>query len=264
MKSTYKGGGNEPFVEYGLYVSGNKIKFKDDYNNPSVKYSLSEGDKSALALSFFLAKLDLDKNIENKIIVFDDPVSSFDIHRKRATISQLYHYGQKANQLIVLTHNLLFARDYWEKVKNQCQVLRISELRKSAQIIEYDIEQETLSGLFKDYTVLDNFLTKGVATDNEKRNVARCIRPVLEGYFRIKFYGEFNANEWLGDFIIKIDNSQNGEPLNRVKEHSSDLHEINDFSKKFHHTNPNADSESIYDGELQNYVKSTFEIISKI
>ena len=264
MKSTYKGGGDEPFAEYGLFVSGNKVNFKDNAHDPSVKYCLSEGDKTALALSFFLAKLHIDTEIGQKIIVFDDPISSFDIERKNSTITQLYQIGQKANQLIVLTHNLLFAKEFWDKVKSNCQVLKLCELRKSTQIVDYDIENETLNGLFKDYSVLDNFLTNGVETDLEKRNVARCIRPILEGYFRIKFYGEFTANQWLGEFIEKIDNCIYGQPLFRLKEYSSDLHEVNDYSKKFHHTSPNSDSELIYDGELKTYVDRTFQIISKI
>jgi wobble nucleotide-excising tRNase len=264
MKSTYKGGGDEPFAEYGLFVAGNKVNFKDNSNSPSLKYCLSEGDKTALALSFFLAKLHIDTEIENKIIVFDDPISSFDIERKNSTISQLYSIGQRANQLIVLTHNLLFAKEFWDKVKNSCQVLKLCELRKSTQIIDYDIENETLNGLFKDYSVLDSFLTNGVETDLEKRNVARCIRPILEGYFRIKFYGEFSPHQWLGDFLEKIDKCVEGHPLYQLKDYTSDLHEINDFSKKFHHTNPNSDSEPIYDGELKTYVERTFQIISKI
>jgi wobble nucleotide-excising tRNase len=264
MKSTYKGGGDEPFAEYGLFVAGNKVNFKNNSNDPSLKYCLSEGDKTALALSFFLAKLHIDTEIENKIIVFDDPISSFDIERKNSTISQLYSIGQRANQLIVLTHNLLFAKEFWDKVKNSCQVLKLCELRKSSQIIDYDIENETLNGIFKDYSVLDSFLTNGVETDLEKRNVARCIRPILEGYFRIKFYGEFLPNQWLGDFLEIIDKCVEGQPLYQLKDYSSDLHEINDFSKKFHHTNPNSDNEPIYDGELKTYVERTFQIISKI
>jgi len=264
MKSTYKGGGNEPYAEYGLYVSGNKIKFKEDFNNPSVKYSLSEGDKSALALSFFLAKLHTDKDIENKIIVFDDPISSFDIHRKGTTINQLLNIEQKTNQLIVLTHNLLFAKEFWEKVKSRCQTLKFSYLRKSTQILDYDLEQETLNGLFKDYSVLNNYLENGVETDTEKREVARCIRPILEGYIRIKFYGEFANNQWLGSFIEKIEQSNPEQKLYKLKEHCDELSEIKDFGKRFHHTTPNFDSEPIFDGELKNYVERTFELISKI
>lgn len=264
MKGSYRGGSKEPFAEYGLYVSGNSIRLKDNGTEPSVKYSLSEGDKSALALSFFLAKVNSDENIENKIIVFDDPISSFDINRKSATISQLYQIGQKANQLIVLTHNLLFARDYWEKVKNKVQTIKFYSDRNSTQMVDYDIENETLNGLFKDYQTLDLFLKNGAQSDTEMRNVARCIRPILEGYFRIKFYGQFTANEWLGEFLGKVDNAENNSDLFKLKEFSSDLNEINDYSKKFHHTNPNADSEPISDAELNNYVTQTFEMIAKI
>jgi len=137
-------------------------------------------------------------------------------------------------------------------------------MRNSTVIVDYDIESETINGLFKDFSMLDNYLTFGVSSDTEKRNVARCIRPIIEGYFRIKFYGQFKANEWLGDFLKKISSSDNNSVLSKLKIYYSDLDEINDFAKKFHHTNPNADSESICDSELEKYVKNTFEIIAKI
>jgi wobble nucleotide-excising tRNase len=264
MKGSYRGGSTEPFAEFGLYVSGNSIRFQDKGTAPSVKYSLSEGDKSALALSFFLAKVNGDENIGSKIIVFDDPISSFDINRKSATITQLYQIGQKATQLIVLTHNLLFARDFWEKVKNQVQTIKFYSDRNSTQMIDYNIENETLNGLFKDYQTLDLFLHNGAQSDTEMRNIARCIRPILEGYFRIKYYGQFTSNEWLGDFLGKIENVDISSTLHRLKEYYSELNEINDYSKKFHHTNPNSDSEPIYDAELNNYVTRTFEMIAKI
>ncbi|MCB0514399.1 MAG: AAA family ATPase, partial [Bacteroidetes bacterium] len=108
IESKYKGKSKEPFVEYALTISDNEIDLIDNESRPSVKFCLSEGDKNALALSFFFAKLDSDNSIEDKIIIFDDPVSSFDLNRKNATIFQLARLSGKAKQLIIMTHNIIF------------------------------------------------------------------------------------------------------------------------------------------------------------
>ena len=81
LDSAYVGSSTEPIVKYALHIDGNEIKQEDSQTLPTFKYSLSEGDKSALALAFFLAKLEVDLNLQDKIRVFDDPVHSFDLNR---------------------------------------------------------------------------------------------------------------------------------------------------------------------------------------
>ena len=86
-----------------------------------MKYVLSEGDKSAIALAFFFAKLAVDNtNLCKKIIVFDDPISSFDSNRKTETLQRLSELSKKCKQLFLLTHNINFAHQFYEKMKNVC------------------------------------------------------------------------------------------------------------------------------------------------
>lgn len=106
LDSVYVGSSKEPMIKYALHINGSEIRQDDSITHPTFKYSLSEGDKSALALAFFLTKLELDTNIQDKIIVFDDPVSSFDLNRKATTINKLLYFEQQAKQLFVLTHNI--------------------------------------------------------------------------------------------------------------------------------------------------------------
>jgi wobble nucleotide-excising tRNase len=265
LKGAYKGSGKEPFVEYLLYIAGNEVKFADDNSNPCMKYSLSEGDKSALAFSFFLAKLNLDENINNKIIVFDDPVSSFDLNRRAATNWQLKGLSEKAKQLIVLTHNIYFARDFWDNINTKrCQNLKIETFGNSSTILEHDLEFETSSGLLKDYEVLISYKNQAAPTDDEKRKVIRCIRPVLEGFLRMKFPNEFLKKEWLGDYIKKIRSAGPTDNLSILRDCLSNLEEINNFSKKFHHSFNNNINEPIIDAELRSVVEGTLKLIQKI
>ncbi|MBI9055956.1 MAG: AAA family ATPase [Bacteroidales bacterium] len=266
-KFSNKSKGGVQFLSYFLTVSGHNIAFERDTKvGPTVKYSLSEGDKSAIALAFFLAKVNMTSKLEERIIVFDDPISSFDHSRRSSTINQLIKLSEKAKQLIVLTHDIYFARDIKNRLKQaETKSLKIINSPASSLIREHDIDAETLSGIFKDISVLKNYIDNGVSSELEKREVIRCIRPIIEGVIRIKFFTDVLPSEWLGDVIGKTRNSVESEPLSRLKPILNDLIEINDYSKSFHHSDPtNPWGDIINDEELRIYVSRTLELIIKI
>ena len=268
LDSVYVGSSKEPMIKYALHINGNEIKLEDNPLYSTFKYSLSEGDKSALALAFFLTKLEVDGNIQDKIIVFDDPVSSFDLNRKSTTISKLLHFAQRSKQLFVLTHNIIFAGEFWKSTNqisltNQCS--KIEFVGNTACIVEYYIDNETLSSVLKDSTAIKNYLTSGCFTDQERRNIARCLRPALESYFHLKFFDLLLPSEWLGNFIDKVRNSTSTDPYYRLLPEVAELTDINDYSKKYHHRhNTNSDSEPVTDAELRNYCDRTLKLIQLI
>lgn len=124
-------------------------------------------------------------------------------------------------------------------------------------IEEWDIEKETREGYFRDHAALNSYLLSGA---RELIDIARRVRPVLEGYLRYRFPNQFPDGEWLGDMIGRIRETGAGHPLSAALE---ELEAINDYSKKYHHdTNPGkADAEPLNDGELQLYVKRTLAIV---
>jgi wobble nucleotide-excising tRNase len=268
LDSVYVGSSKEPMIKYALHINGNEIKLEENPLTYSFKYSLSEGDKSALALAFFLTKLEVDGNIHDKIIVFDDPVSSFDLNRKSTTISKLLHFGQQARQLFVFTHNIIFAGEFWKSANQTSlttQCSKIEFIGNSSCIVEYSIDNETLSSVLKDSTTIKNYLVNGCYTDQDRRNVARCIRPALESYFHLKFFDIVSPSEWLGNFIDKVRNSTATDSYNRLFSEVEELSDINDYSKKYHHRhNTNADSEPVTDAELRNYCDRTLKLIQLI
>jgi len=119
LTSGYQGSSTDPAMKFGLYVSGNVLNQKKGAVESTFKYSLSEGDKSALALSFFLSKLNLDPDIAKKIIIFDDPISSFDNSRKTALLQELIALGKNAEQLFVFSHDRNLANDLVKKTKEE-------------------------------------------------------------------------------------------------------------------------------------------------
>ena len=76
------------------------------------KETFSDSDKRLLGFAFFLSVLKNDPDLENKIIILDDPFSSFDINRKEETV-KLFNSIKNINdkepkQKIVFTHEKSF------------------------------------------------------------------------------------------------------------------------------------------------------------
>ncbi len=250
-------------VVYSLQVSGHEIK-KTEKSTYSLRYILSEGDKNALALSFFLARLDLIDGIEDYTVIIDDPITSFDYSRKNTTLNNLISLSRKVKCFILLTHDLGFAGDFSKRINYQCKNLKIIYNGTSSFIKEHDIERETLTGMFKDITVLHDFLKAGAETDTQRREIVRCIRPVIEGIFRIKYFGQIDKTDWLGNIIEKIRECDQGSSFYGVKKDLRGLIEINDYCKVYHHSTPYYLEAPINEDELRNYVIRSLKLIECI
>jgi len=73
---------------------------------------LSEGERTAIALCYFLSKLEEEgRDISEQIIVIDDPVSSLDAGALKYAFNLLKGRLQDAQQLFVFTHNLAFMNE---------------------------------------------------------------------------------------------------------------------------------------------------------
>jgi len=236
---------------------------RSDSESVSLKHSLSEGDKSSLALSFFLARLSLQHNLSEKIIIFDDPISSFDYTRRSVTINQLHNFSKKTKQFILLSHDMNFIKDFSDKCQT-CLNLKIIFKGGSSVLENHNIHKDTLTGIFKDLTVLHDFIENGESSEFDNREVVRCIRPSIEGIFRIKFFKSFKNNEWLGDMINAIRISEINSRFYHLKPMLEELEDINDYSKTYHHSNPNYLETQINTEELRIYGQRTLKLIERI
>ena len=83
---------------------------------------LSEGERTAIAFTYFIAKIEeKDFNIEDSIIVIDDPISSLDTNALYSSGAFIRCHLEKANQLFIFTHNYHFFREMYgwiSKIKN--------------------------------------------------------------------------------------------------------------------------------------------------
>lgn len=73
---------------------------------------LSEGERTAIAFTYFISKMEEKEfDIENSIIVVDDPISSLDTNALYAAGSFIRCHLERANQVFILTHNYHFFRE---------------------------------------------------------------------------------------------------------------------------------------------------------
>ncbi|MBR7029317.1 MAG: AAA family ATPase [Bacteroidaceae bacterium] len=254
---------NKKATKFVYYIKIGSHDIRSDSTSKSLRHTLSEGEKNCLAFAFFLARLELRDDIEQRSIVFDDPISSLDNNRRGATLNMLTRLAKTCKQFVLLSHDMKFIKDFKSKIV-ETQVLKIVKTKDSSQIIPFDIERATLTGIFKDIMVLKEFADKGELSNHKPRDVVRCIRPVLEGFIRLKYYLHIDEGEWLGDFIKKIKNSKEGDAFYQQQKNLVDIEDLNDYSKTYHHANPNCLEEPIVSSELQGYCKLLFKVIEKI
>jgi len=262
-RHSYRGG--TPSSHYQIEINSKALDLGDartPAGTPCFRTALSSGDRSALALAFFLAVLKQDSDIGKKIVVFDDPFTSLDRFRRTSTQQHIQRLLKKARQVIVLSHDVHFLKllyDECPSVITNTKTLRMSKAGNATVIGEWDIEAELLSSYEKDYRTLHAFYMERTG---DPRAVARAIRPFLECLLRTRFPGRFQPNEWLGDFIAKIREANETSGLQLMKADLPEIEAINDYSKRYHHQqNPNADVEPIGEDELHGYVKRTLRLV---
>ncbi|MFI3190844.1 MAG: AAA family ATPase [Methylococcales bacterium] len=105
FKHDYMSAGN-PRSNYKITLNGKSIKLDKAFST-----ALSAGDKRTLAFSFFVAHLEDDSDISEKIIVVDDPICSLDRGRRNHTKRILCDISKKSKQIIIMGHDPYFLRD---------------------------------------------------------------------------------------------------------------------------------------------------------
>jgi len=257
--------GGTPSSQYQIEINNTALDLGDTRTPPGTpcfKTALSSGDRSALALAFFLAVLKQDVDISKKIVVFDDPFTSLDRFRRTCTQQLIQRFSEKAKQVIVLSHDALFLKLLYDECASADANVKTLQLRKAGDttvIGEWDIQIEAQSSYMKDFSTLLGFYSGRIG---DARAVARTIRPFLEGMLRSHFPGQFRPNEWLGDFISKIRTADATSGLQHAKVDLEELEAINGYSKKYHHQqNVNADLEPVNNDELYGYVKRTLRLV---
>lgn len=156
--------------------------------------SLSEGEKTALAVLYFLRRLD-DKKVDRtkSLIVIDDPVSSLDSNALYAAITFICNKLDNAGQVILLTHSFTAFREWknWaSKIKGgegllQCRAVDVGGQR-CCTISKLD---ELLQDYESEYHYLFRYVvqaSKGDCNSRELLPLPNVARRVLEAFLAFK------------------------------------------------------------------------------
>ena len=98
---------------YNVVINNVPVSITAD-GGPSFRNTLSAGDRNTLALAFFFASLDSDPQLNQKIVLIDDPMTSLDEHRSLTTVQEMRRLVVRVNQVIVLSHSKPFLCGLWE------------------------------------------------------------------------------------------------------------------------------------------------------
>lgn len=165
-----------------------------------IALNLSEGEKTAIALIYFIAKIkERDNDIKNTIIVLDDPISSFDsnhLFNAAHLIREEFHsedeHGLKVLQLFVLTHNFHFFSLIKEFFQNKINVYTIKNIyadgKRKAIIKNADNALKHFSSeyhfLFSEVKTYCETVDK---TYFDSHVVANMSRQLLESFLSFKY-----------------------------------------------------------------------------
>lgn len=246
---------------YQILINDTAVDLGDErtpLDRPSFRNTLSSGDKSTLALAFFLAQLDHGPDGATKIVVFDDPFNSQDSFRKNCTIQKIKKCGDTCSQVIVLPHDDRFLKLIWDRLAHvpaERKCLRLSRIGvRDTTVSEWDIEVATQAQFLADRQALADYYN---SAEGHPRDVVNKIRPVLETYCRNLYPSQFTPADSLGTIIAKIRDSGQTHSLAPILD---DLEALNAYTTPYAHGQPNAATAPIDDNELHGLVKKTLTI----
>jgi wobble nucleotide-excising tRNase len=256
-----------PRMKYQLKIRDLEIPLgspKNAADTPGFSNTLSDGDKRTLAFSFFMAKNKLDPSISDKIVIVDDPMSSFDQSRQRATQKELKNLALKANQLVVLSHDPSFLQAFLQNGDFNSSDVIVYEIKRApgdySSIEDCDIEECIQTVYKRNYQLVSQYIEDPRGRD--KLSVVRAIRPLLEANLRMRFQHHLKGANSLGIMIKLIKESQEGNPLRKMMPNIQKIEDINGYTTSHtHDTDADGNVQKINDAELKRFASLAMEVV---
>lgn len=130
--------------------------FQVKYNNKDCTKNLSQGEKQVIALAYFFAQLKKENN--DKIIVLDDPITSFDAGKRKSTAEVIEKETKQFSQLFILTCDPLFREYCLKQLLNNRNFYYIFKTLGSSSIHYVPKNRETIYASFEtDFRDIQSF-----------------------------------------------------------------------------------------------------------
>ncbi|MBO9724192.1 MAG: AAA family ATPase [Novosphingobium sp.] len=213
----------------------------------------SEGEKTAIAISYFLSSIEADnRKLKDVIVVIDDPVSSLDTKALNFACSLVRTRLQNAAQVFILTHNLQCMSEFRKAWRGRVRPPKDKEptanflfidvsvpegqLRRSSTIVE-------MSKLLREYDSEYHFLFSHVLRFSEKPDayddhgymIPNVMRRVLDVFLAFKCPGSGGLPSQLDKLCTdypELDRDRLAalERLTQVESHSDNIDDLLSFS----------------------------------
>jgi wobble nucleotide-excising tRNase len=235
---------------------------KTPIDRPSFKNTLSAGDRATLALAFFLAHLEREPALAERIVVFDDPFSSQDAFRRHQTIYEIIGAANACAQVIVLSHDANFLQQLWLKCppNDRAALQIIYHPATGSKLAPFDID-DACRGRAR--AELDDLLAFRATGAGHLREMIKKLRIVLETFFRSNFPGVFLPDDNLGIILQKI---RTDGDRHSAYGHYATLERINDYTANYHHGEDarGAAEPPLDRAELMGYINTTLKIVNAL
>lgn len=270
-------GGTTRFTPAIKFIDSRLSLVDDSDGSKLVDRVLSCGDKTSLALAFFLSKFQ-SKTTHESIVVLDDPMSSLDVHRRTSTVREIYNLFERGYQTFVLSHDPYFLSDIrnHSNLSNHAACFELAtqfidtsmastenmQYCQSSIVHREDFEQYVMHSYQHEYNTLTSFIEN--PQEDSKSAVARSIRPILEANLRLRFPHKFTNSIWLGAMITMIRDETDQTSIMFDKNNKlACIEEINEFSKAYHHANGfDTQIQQLDIQELKRYAKAVYLFIT--
>ena len=229
--------GNNGQTDYDIIIQGVPVlrgRGRQEKGTPSFRNALSSGDKATLAFAFFLAKLDSQDSLADKIVVIDDPLSSHDSNRRHKTIQVIKDLSQKCQQVITLSHDAYFLRELdmvasESNIKTAAYKIDVNSSDGRTVVETTKLEELCISRHARMISELLEYVDNRIGRPDD---IVLSIRQVLETHYRQAYRAYFGRDENLGRMVLSIKKEGPNHPCYQFIEK---LGSCNVTTRNFHH-----------------------------
>jgi wobble nucleotide-excising tRNase len=206
----------------------------------------SEGEKTAIALCYFLSTLEAeDRKIKDLIVVIDDPISSLDTKAMNYACSLIRNRLAGASQLIVLTHNQHCMNEFkkfwkgWTKGESAKATLKFIDVSIPAATMTRSSNIVDLPRHLREYESEYHYLCEKVIAYEAAGGghfdyafmMPNVLRRVLEIFTAFKVPRNGNLNDKLKTLCERHNTLDQGrlqalERLSQIESHSDNLDDL--------------------------------------
>lgn len=210
--------GNAGQADYGLLIKGEAVargRGRQSEAIPTFRNTLSAGDKTTLALAFFLARVDHDPKLDCKTLVIDDPLSSHDSQRRRETVNAIRDLCTRCRQVILLSHDEFLLREVERRcVGIPCAAFQIDfnngDEWSAASVVNLDQLCRA-----EHVRLVDEIIDFVDENKGNADHVVHHVRRVLETHYRRSYTAYFSHDRNLGQIVKDIAEAGPSHPCHR-------------------------------------------------